>query len=214
MLCCGGCGLAVFFGNKMTDRARAEFSEAEGLWNKGDQAAGLAKYQTIIDGSLDNFLKDDERAKLYGRLIDNEYDNHRPAAGKALIDKATNKDIVPVVSHGDAKVVINGIQAEKKRVEAENAQRRRLAEAEKKAKELKASRKKSKYTRDEFRQLVMHQTKNDVLEYLGKPGDTQGVGDMDLWYYDGITYDPITSNTDIRVQLMFQHGRVQNVNFL
>ncbi len=121
-LCCGG---LAFFGMKMTDSARKQLAEADTLWDKGDKVGGAAKYRAIIDNTNVAFIKDEDRPRLYGRLIDFEYENGHADAGKALVEKANEKGVVPAVNHADAKVLVAAKQAEK-------VQQKRLEEANQK----------------------------------------------------------------------------------
>jgi hypothetical protein len=199
LLCCGSCGVMVFFGDRLQKQAHADLTEADGLWDKGDRAAAVSKYRSLM--SNDYLAK--ERPTIYGRVIDFEYEQGHADAAKALIEQADKAGITPVVSRQEAKAVLASIEADKKEKE------RKVAEA--KAKE---GRKKSKYPRDEFRALVMHQTKAELLDLLGKPSDTQDVQGLgEYWYYDRKTFDPVTDKTDFRAQLTIQGGRVTGVNF-
>ena len=138
LLCCGGFGIIAFFGAKMQDTTRKQLAEGDALWEKGDKAGGAAKYRAIFDDHRVHFLKEEDRPRLYGRLIDFEYDSGHADAGKALIDKADKEGITPAVNHTDAKAVVATIQAERARVEAEKAEKKRLAEAKKKEEERQA----------------------------------------------------------------------------
>jgi outer membrane protein assembly factor BamE (lipoprotein component of BamABCDE complex) len=68
------------------------------------------------------------------------------------------------------------------------------------------------YTRDEFRQLLMGKTMEEVLKAIGKPNSTAESPPDTYWYYRGITYDPVTGKTDGSVQVCIERGVVRRVN--
>ena len=103
--------------------------------------------------------------------------------------------------------------AAKKRADEEKLSAKKKAEEKKEAEEVKAARKKDKYTRDEFKQLITNQSTSEVLEILGKPANTQTVGDFEYWYYPRRTYDAVTNQVDQSTQLCFINGRVSSINF-
>lgn len=69
------------------------------------------------------------------------------------------------------------------------------------------------YLRDTFRHLVYMKSQEEVLKAVGKPDTTQETGGMVIWYYKGITKDPITEKIDYHVQLVFESGKVLRVNY-
>lgn len=72
---------------------------------------------------------------------------------------------------------------------------------------------KPKYTRDEFRNLIVGKTQKEILEILGKPpNSTQDYGDDVNWYYYNTTYDPITG-TSSGAQVRFKNGICEEINF-
>jgi hypothetical protein len=109
-LCCGGFGIIAMFGGKMTDVARKQLAEADGLWDRGDRAGAAGKYRAILEGHRDTFLKVEERPRVYGRVIDYEYENGNAEAGKKLIEKAAKDNITPTVNHPEAKAVLSATQ--------------------------------------------------------------------------------------------------------
>lgn len=69
------------------------------------------------------------------------------------------------------------------------------------------------YTRDDFRNLVHNKTKAQVIKEVGPPDETQLLADIEMWYYRGMTLDPLSGRVDVRVQLIFQGGYLTQVNF-
>lgn len=70
-----------------------------------------------------------------------------------------------------------------------------------------------RYTRAEFTKLVTGKTQAEVIQAVGLPDSTQEVGGEPVWYYKGITYDPVTGSTDHDAQLCFEEGIVGRVNY-
>jgi len=69
------------------------------------------------------------------------------------------------------------------------------------------------YMRDEFRQLVMGKSEQEVTEELGKPNVADEAGDSKLWIYRDRTTDPATGKTDPKVSIRLQAGKVVAVEF-
>ncbi|MBL8822883.1 MAG: DUF4339 domain-containing protein [Planctomycetia bacterium] len=72
----------------------------------------------------------------------------------------------------------------------------------------------SNYTREQFRQLIVGKSVEKVKTLLGKPSLTQDLSPFVFWYYENITYDPVSGKRDFQVQLSIKHGMVESVNFL
>ena len=117
-LCCGGLGLIAMFGMKMEDTTRKQLAEGDALWDKGDKPGAVGKYRDIIDNQRAVFLKEEDRPRLYGHVIDYEYAAGHADAGKNLIDEANKNNIAPTVSHPDAKAVMAAKQAKREQAEA------------------------------------------------------------------------------------------------
>lgn len=70
-----------------------------------------------------------------------------------------------------------------------------------------------RYTRDEFRKMLMGKTQAEVIEVAGKPDTTQDFGSP-TWYYKRVTADPVTGKPDYSAQVVFgKNGRVESVNY-
>lgn len=75
---------------------------------------------------------------------------------------------------------------------------------------------KKTYSRDEFTKLVMGKTGDEVIKRLGRPDTTQenaSTPDSPTWFYHDITIDPVSGKTDYAAQLIFDRGKVVNVNY-
>ncbi len=109
LLCCGVVG--IFF-VKDQQAAKKELAEADALWDKGDKAGASAKYRAILTTSgYKATLKDDERARVYGRLIDFDFEAGNTDSAKALLAEASKSKITPAVNHPDAKALVAAEQA-------------------------------------------------------------------------------------------------------
>lgn len=67
-------------------------------------------------------------------------------------------------------------------------------------------------SKEEFRQLVIGKTEQEVLAAVGKPTNTQDYGRDIVWYYQQCFRDPITGKW-LTAQVTFENGRVDRVNF-
>lgn len=70
-----------------------------------------------------------------------------------------------------------------------------------------------RYTRAEFTKLVVGKTQAEVIQAVGKPDSTSESGGRVWWYYSNTTTDPITGKTDQSIQLVFEDGKVSEVNY-
>ncbi len=107
-LCCGGFAI---IGLKMTDTARKELTEADALWDKGDKAGAVGKYRDLL-GTRSSFLKEDDRARVYGRVIDADMENGNMDSAKKLIAEAIERKVEPAISHPDAKTALAAARRE------------------------------------------------------------------------------------------------------
>lgn len=74
------------------------------------------------------------------------------------------------------------------------------------------------YDREEFRDLLLGKSPDEVLAAVGRPESTQDtrhafVGHQQNWYYRNVTRDPVTGEVDRSVQVNFRNGVVVSVNF-
>lgn len=71
------------------------------------------------------------------------------------------------------------------------------------------------YTREDFARLVDGKSEDEVLKLVGRPDKTQEPDRIgrSFWYYNHITRDTISGKLDSSVQVVFQNGVVDTVNF-
>jgi outer membrane protein assembly factor BamE (lipoprotein component of BamABCDE complex) len=70
-----------------------------------------------------------------------------------------------------------------------------------------------RFTREEFRKLLMGKTKDEVLATIGKPTSTGHSGSDEFWYYDNKCYDPISGKPDYFVPVQFRGNVVVDIDF-
>ncbi|MDP3652448.1 MAG: hypothetical protein Q8R67_12270 [Rhodoferax sp.] len=69
-------------------------------------------------------------------------------------------------------------------------------------------------SRDSFSNLIHGKNRNDVLAAVGPPSSRQQMsGQPELWYYNGLTYDPLTNRPDSSVQVVMGTWVVERINF-
>lgn len=101
--CCGGLGFVAYYSDRMVKATRAEAADADATWDRGDKSGAVAKYRLLVEDRRVRFLNDGDRPRVYGRVIDFEYERGDAAAGRGLIEKAEKDRVVPAVSHAEAK---------------------------------------------------------------------------------------------------------------
>lgn len=70
-----------------------------------------------------------------------------------------------------------------------------------------------KYSRDEFKRLVVGKTTDEVIKLIGRPQRTADLGQFEAWSYPGLTTDPISGRDDESTSLNVTKGRVSSVDF-
>lgn len=69
------------------------------------------------------------------------------------------------------------------------------------------------YSRDEFKQLLLHKTEAEVVDVVGRPYRTSHDSDTLYWHYPSRTKDPQTSRPDSDAQVIFREGKVVSINY-
>ena len=70
-----------------------------------------------------------------------------------------------------------------------------------------------RYTREEFKQLVVGKDEAEVIGLLGRPGYTGETSEFSTWHYDKVSTDPISGKVDYTTTLWFYRGKVTKVTF-
>jgi hypothetical protein len=201
------CGSAVFFAMKSREQQEAALAEADKLY-ASKPAEAVVKYKEGYPAA------GSRKAEVLQRIVDHEAKAGNTAEAtkwieKGLDDKLAVDYTVPAAKDLHAKVQKDRADKEAAKKAAEEAKK---AEREAKAKEQPG--KNRKYTRDEFKNLVVGKSKSEVVALLGRPKATQQSGDLELWDYPNRTTDPVTGKTDDVAQVEFEGDRVANVSFI
>ncbi len=69
------------------------------------------------------------------------------------------------------------------------------------------------YGRDDFTQLLMDKSEEDVVEAVGRPDRTSEDSDTSYWHYHRRTQDSVTNRLDDDAQVVFRGGKVVGVNY-
>ena len=69
------------------------------------------------------------------------------------------------------------------------------------------------YPREEFTDLLMGKTGDEVVGAVGKPDRTAEDSEFEYWHYRKRTRDAVTHKVDSDAQVIFQHGRVVRINY-
>ncbi|MBN9519448.1 DUF4339 domain-containing protein [bacterium] len=105
LLCCGGFGVVGYFVSKARNSAQTEVAEADALWERGDKAGATEKYRRRL-GANAAFLKSEDRPRVYGRVIDYEFEHGDATAAKSLLAEAARNGVTPQVGHPEAKTLL------------------------------------------------------------------------------------------------------------
>lgn len=70
---------------------------------------------------------------------------------------------------------------------------------------------KAKWSREEFKTMVVGLTEDEVIQKVGKPDRTSESAGIRYWSYHGITRDPVADKIDPLVVVWFKDGKVDRV---
>jgi hypothetical protein len=194
------CGIGGFLAMQSTKAKHEALDEADRLYDKSPtQAVEKYKEGYSVAGS--------RKGEVLQRIVEQEVKSGTTAEAKKWVEKGVDDGVTVSYTSQAAKDLL--VKVQKDRAEQLAA---KPVEKDKKVKE--RDTKNRKYTRDEFKQLVLGKTRDEVIGLLGKPNATQESGDLELWNYYSRTTDPTTGKTDQDAQVEFQNGRVENVTFI
>ncbi|MFO0806583.1 MAG: DUF4339 domain-containing protein [Gemmataceae bacterium] len=87
--------------------AQQGLADADKMWEAGDKAGGATKYRSLIQNKGEKAaLSGDERARVYGRLIDFDVERGDTESAKNLITEAASAKVAPMVTHPEAKKLL------------------------------------------------------------------------------------------------------------
>jgi hypothetical protein len=69
------------------------------------------------------------------------------------------------------------------------------------------------FWRDDFDRRVRFRSYNAVIDLVGRPSNTQKLGNSEYWYYYRRTRDEVTGNLDQQAQVVFENGLATHVNY-
>lgn len=194
-------GLAVI-GHLLGKKQQIEaLNEGSRLWDAGQRDAAVAKYEEgwTAAGS--------EKPGILKRIVEHELSKGNAANAKTWLEKGVAESLNVPYEHPAALALVAQLRQEH---EAQAKQQQQQPEQAK----LLQNKRGAKYSRDEFRQLVVGKSRQEVLDLLGRPQATQEGDGFEFWDYQGRTFDPVTNRTDHNAQVEFQNGRVSNVTFV
>lgn len=69
--------------------------------------------------------------------------------------------------------------------------------------------------RNSFELAVKGMSKNEVIEYIGRPSQTSDYYDdsTGVWFYYKLTTDPVTGKVDPKTVVFFRRGSVESVGY-
>jgi hypothetical protein len=200
LLVLGCCGIAGFFAAKSSKEQQEAIAEADKLY-PSKPADAVAKYKEGYPSA------GSRKAEIIQRIVDHEAEAGNNEEAKRWIERGLDEKLTINFKSGTARALLA-------KVEKDRAEQLAAKQVEKDKRVKERDTKNRKYTRDEFKQLVLGKTRDELIGLLGKPNATQESGDLELWDYYSRTTDPTTGKTDQDAQVEFQNGRVENVTFI
>src|SRR2546425_360712 len=81
---------------------RNALAGADGQWDAGGKAGAVERYRGRL-GSNSRSLKEGDKARVYGRVIDFDMERGDTESAKALLAEAVKKKVTPQVGNPEAK---------------------------------------------------------------------------------------------------------------
>ena len=69
------------------------------------------------------------------------------------------------------------------------------------------------WRRDDLERALIGKTTYEVCFKLGSPRSSNKSGSSEYWYYGGVSLDDRSGKPDNQIQVVFEDGRVERVNF-
>jgi hypothetical protein len=155
------------------------------------------------------------KAEVLQRIVDQEAEGNAAEATK-WIERGLDEQVAVTYKSAASRTLV--AKVEKDRTDRAAAKQAETAAKAKQNDEQKGARDQIRANknlpRDQFRAVINGRTKQQVLDALGKPDQTQdqeGLGE--LWYYNNSAVDPVTGKKTAIVQVVFENGTVTMVNF-
>lgn len=97
------CAVVVVLYTQARKAAQQGLAEADKMWDSGDKAGAATKYRALVASKTESAaLKDDERGRVYGRLIDFDAERGDTESAKTLLGEAARAKVSPQVGHPEA----------------------------------------------------------------------------------------------------------------
>ena len=201
------CGFVGFFAMQSSKQKQEALAEADKLYST-NPAGAVSKYKEGYDAA------GTRKAEVLQRIVDHEAGAGNTAEATKWIDKGLDDKLTPAYTSAAAKDLL--VKAQKDRADRETAKKasEEAKKAEREAKTKDREDKSRKYTREEFKQLVIGKSRDEVIALLGTPKTTPQLGGVDLLEYPGRTTDPVTGKTDHNAQIAFDGDLASDVTFV
>lgn len=109
----GSCVVVGVLFTQAKKAAQQGLADADKMWEAGDKDAAVSKYRSLIQNRGEKAaLSGDERARVYGRLIDFDAERGDTESAKNVITEAASAKVAPMVTHPEAKKLL--VRAEPK----------------------------------------------------------------------------------------------------
>ncbi|MBN9119044.1 MAG: DUF4339 domain-containing protein [Planctomycetes bacterium] len=103
----GSCVVVGVLFTQAKKAAQQGLGEADRMWEAGDKTGSATKYRSLIQNKGEKAaLSGDERARVYGRLIDFDVERGDTESAKKLITEAASAKVAPMVTHPEAKKLL------------------------------------------------------------------------------------------------------------
>lgn len=86
------------FNNENEEQVRKPIAEGDALWDAGDKANAVKKYEVVLGDKFDLYGKKADRPRIYGRLIEYAHQQEKAEEVSHLVTKADQKGITPTIN--------------------------------------------------------------------------------------------------------------------
>lgn len=125
VLVCGACMVSFLrFNNENEEQVRKPIAEGDALWDAGDKANAVKKYEVVLGDKFDLYGKKADRPRIYGRLIEYAHQQEKAEEVSHLVTKADQKGITPTINDPAVQRAVSEVRA---RAAAKKAEQDRLA---------------------------------------------------------------------------------------
>jgi hypothetical protein len=209
----------VIFGVYMTSRHQQEsLEEADKLYKAGQKAAAAEKYKAGYPAA------GGRKAEVIKRIVEHEATKGSTDEAKKWMEKGLDDKLTLEFDDADTRALLAQVNQErearlaKQKAEEEEGKRQQAAAkvaGQKKHEAADRIAANKALPREQFRNLILGKTPDQLVALLGKPDytqDTELTGT--LWYYKNVAPDPASGKRATKVQLSFDSFEtVKDANF-